>query len=58
MSYYAGLDVSTIDDLPPGRTPIVTKLVNEARRRDHAIRFNQPPKRGAGLLGLPVDRGE
>jgi ATP-dependent DNA helicase RecG len=32
MSYYADLDVSTIDELPPGRTPIVTKLVNEARR--------------------------
>ena len=32
MSYYADLDVSTIDELPPGRTPIVTKVVNEARR--------------------------
>ena len=32
MSYYADLEVSTIDELPPGRTPIVTKLVNEARR--------------------------
>ncbi len=32
MSYYADLDVSTIDELPPGRTPIVTKVVNDARR--------------------------
>ena len=32
MSYYADLEVSTIDELPPGRTPIVTRLVNEARR--------------------------
>jgi ATP-dependent DNA helicase RecG len=32
MSYYADLDVSTIDELPPGRTPIVTKVVSEARR--------------------------
>jgi ATP-dependent DNA helicase RecG len=32
MSYYADLDVSTIDELPPGRTPIVTKVVNEERR--------------------------
>jgi len=32
MSYYADLDVSTLDELPPGRTPIVTKLVNDARR--------------------------
>jgi ATP-dependent DNA helicase RecG len=32
MSYYADLDVSTIDELPPGRTPIVTKVVSAARR--------------------------
>jgi ATP-dependent DNA helicase RecG len=32
MSYYADLDVSTLDELPPGRTPVVTKLVSEARR--------------------------
>ena len=32
MSYYADLDVSTIEELPPGRTPIVTKVVNDARR--------------------------
>jgi ATP-dependent DNA helicase RecG len=34
MSYLADLDVSTIDELPPGRTPIVTKLVADARRPD------------------------
>lgn len=32
MSYYADLDVSTIDELPPGRTPIVTKVVSDQRR--------------------------
>ena len=32
MSYYADLDVSVIDELPPGRTPVVTKLVSEERR--------------------------
>ena len=32
MSYYADLDVSVIDELPPGRTPIVTKLVSDTRR--------------------------
>ncbi|APW41473.1 ATP-dependent DNA helicase RecG [Rhodoferax saidenbachensis] len=32
MSYYADLDVSTLDELPPGRTPIVTKVINESRR--------------------------
>jgi ATP-dependent DNA helicase RecG len=34
MSYYADLDVSTLDELPPGRTPIITKVVNEARRHE------------------------
>src|SRR5690606_28724767 len=34
MSYYADLDVSTIDELPPGRTPIVTKVVSEQRRAE------------------------
>ena len=32
MSYYADLDVSVIDQLPPGRTPVSTRLVSEARR--------------------------
>lgn len=32
MSYYADLDVSVIDELPPGRSPIVTKLINNKRR--------------------------
>jgi ATP-dependent DNA helicase RecG len=34
MSYYADLDVSVIDELPPGRTPVVTKLVTEGRRAE------------------------
>jgi ATP-dependent DNA helicase RecG len=32
MTYFADLDVSTIDELPPGRTPVVTKLFADARR--------------------------
>ena len=32
MSYFADLDVSVIDELPPGRTPVVTKLVSDERR--------------------------
>jgi len=34
MSYYADLDVSVIDELPPGRTPVVTKLVSDERREE------------------------
>jgi len=36
MSYLADLDVSLIDELPPGRQPVVTKLVS-TRRRDEVI---------------------
>jgi ATP-dependent DNA helicase RecG len=32
MSYHADLDVSLIDELPPGRGGVVTKLVAEGRR--------------------------
>jgi len=39
MSYYADLDVSTIDELPPGRTPIVTKVVSDARRAEVVARI-------------------
>ncbi len=39
MSYYADLDVSTLDELPPGRTPIVTKLVAEHRRDEVVARI-------------------
>lgn len=34
MSYFADLDVSVIDELPPGRTAIVTKLVSDERRTE------------------------
>jgi ATP-dependent DNA helicase RecG len=32
MTYFADLDVSTIDTLPPGRTPIVTKVFADGKR--------------------------
>ena len=34
MSYYADLDVSVIDQLPPGRTPVTTKLIADSRRAE------------------------
>lgn len=34
MSYYADLDVTVLDELPPGRTPIKTRLVADNRRQD------------------------
>ena len=36
MTYYADLDVSVIDELPPGRKPITTKVV-KVTRRDEVI---------------------
>jgi ATP-dependent DNA helicase RecG len=32
MTFYADLDVSALDELPPGRTPVATRLVNQKRR--------------------------
>jgi ATP-dependent DNA helicase RecG len=34
MSYYADLDVSVIDELPPARAPVRTRLVSEGRRAE------------------------
>jgi ATP-dependent DNA helicase RecG len=34
MSYYADLDVSVIDELPPGRRPVTTRLASAARRAE------------------------
>jgi ATP-dependent DNA helicase RecG len=34
MSYFADLDVSTIDELPPGRAPVHTRVFSLTRRND------------------------
>ncbi|MDP1558453.1 MAG: ATP-dependent DNA helicase RecG [Nitrosomonas sp.] len=39
MSYYADLDISVIDELPPGRTPVITKLIAERRRSEIILRI-------------------
>jgi ATP-dependent DNA helicase RecG len=36
MTYYADLEVSVIDELPPGRSPIVTRAIDQ-KRRDEVI---------------------
>ena len=41
MSYFADLDVSVIDELPPGRTPVITKLVADVRRDEVIERIRQ-----------------
>jgi ATP-dependent DNA helicase RecG len=47
MSYFADLDVSVIDELPPGRTPIATKLVSDARRDEIVERVRAACSQGA-----------
>ena len=58
MTYFADLDVSAIDELPPGRTPVVTKLFADARRDEVMARIREACAEGrAGVLGVPADRG-
>ena len=47
MSYFADLDVSVIDEMPPGRTPVVTKLVDEERRDEVIKRVRDSCAEGA-----------
>jgi len=47
MSYYADLDVTVIDEMPPGRTPVVTKLVSEERRDEVIVRIRESCREGA-----------
>ncbi len=49
MSLYADLDVSVIDELPPGRTPITTIVVPDSRRSEVIARV-----RHACLAGRQV----
>jgi ATP-dependent DNA helicase RecG len=46
MTYFADLDVSTIDELPPGRTPVVTKVFADNRRGDVINRIQDEAAKG------------
>ncbi|MDE2300636.1 MAG: ATP-dependent DNA helicase RecG, partial [Burkholderiales bacterium] len=46
MAYFADLDLSTIDEAPPGRTPIVTKLFSERRRLEVIARIRDDVAQG------------
>ncbi len=47
MSYFADLDVTVIDELPPGRSPVLTKLVSEERRDEVVRRVRDSCREGA-----------
>lgn len=46
MTLFADLDVSTIDELPPGRTPVVTKLFEDGRRETVIARIRDEAAQG------------
>jgi ATP-dependent DNA helicase RecG len=46
MTAYADLDISVIDELPPGRTPITTVVVPEQRRDEVVMRIVQACRAG------------
>ncbi len=47
MTYFADLEVSTIDELPPGRSPIVTKVFAEDKRASVMARIRDEVAQGA-----------
>ena len=47
MSCYADLDISTLDELPPGRTPVLTRLIAAPRRAELMSRLAARAAQGA-----------
>lgn len=47
MTHYADLDNTVIDALPPGRTPVQTRLVSDARRAEVIERLHAGCQQGA-----------
>jgi ATP-dependent DNA helicase RecG len=47
MTYLADLEVSTIDELPPGRTPIVTRVFADSRRAEVIERIRDEVAKGS-----------
>jgi ATP-dependent DNA helicase RecG len=46
MSFYADLDCSVIDELPPGRTPIQTSVITNSRREEVVKRIREACQQG------------
>ena len=46
MTYFADLEVSTIDELPPGRTPVLTKVFAASRRDEVVARIRDELAQG------------
>ncbi|MFI4939681.1 MAG: ATP-dependent DNA helicase RecG, partial [Burkholderiales bacterium] len=46
MTYYADLEVSVLDELPPGRTPVVTRVIDQQRRDEVIERVHAAAQEG------------
>src|SRR3989338_2838084 len=46
MSFYADLDMSVIDELPPGRTPVTTTVMLNSRRDEVIARVKEACEQG------------
>lgn len=46
MSFYADIDLSVIDELPPGRTPVTTTVILNSRRDEVIARIKEACEQG------------
>ena len=59
LTQYGEMDVSRLDEMPPGRQPIETRVISEERLAEVVDGLGAASRRRrAGLLGLPAGRGE
>ena len=59
LTQYGEMDVSRIDEMPPGRTPVETRVISEEKLPDVINGLGRHISGGgAGLLGLPAGRGK
>jgi ATP-dependent DNA helicase RecG len=58
LSFYGDLDISIIDELPPGRTPIITKSINNIETAYKLIRDEIKKGHGAYVIYPLIDSSE
>jgi len=58
LSFYGDLDISIIDELPPGRTPIITKATNDIERAYELIESELEKGHGAYFIYPLIDVSE
>ena len=56
LAQYGDMDLSVLDEMPPGRQPIETALISSARTSEVIEHLAAPSRWPAGLLGLPAGR--